>query len=204
MNSLFRIVTVVLGAATAAVATPNVKTIRDIDFKNFTYPWDGAIDAVPTTWHWMNGAPKLHIRAIDGVHHFYEPGLSNYGRKHAPLISVDSVTYGDLDGDGAEEAAVALNYSTGGTANWDYLYIYKLEHGIPKLIDRLESGSRGSGGLVHISIRDGLLVLDFADADRRVGDCCSEGFIRVRYRWQAGRFVESGPKERGDLKLQEH
>ncbi len=27
------------------------------------------------------------------------------------MISVDSVTHGDLDGDGVEEAVVALNYS---------------------------------------------------------------------------------------------
>jgi hypothetical protein len=111
------------------------------------------------------------------------------------------VTYGDIDGDGAEEAAVHLNYSTGGTANWDYLYVYKLEHGRPKLMERLESGSRVSGGLVRSAIEKEILILDFADPERSAGDCCSEGYIRVHYRWQDGRFVETGARERGDLEL---
>ena len=42
------------------------------------------------------------------------------------LVSVDAVIYGDLDSDGIEEAAVLLNCSSGGTVNWDFLYIYKL------------------------------------------------------------------------------
>lgn len=82
--------------------------------------------------------------------------------------------------------------------------MYKLDHGVPRLLGRLESGSRADGGLVKTAIRNRLLVLDFADAERRVGDCCSEGFIRVRYRWRQGHFVETGPRERGDLKLEVH
>jgi hypothetical protein len=57
-----------------------------------------------------------------------------------------------LDSDGIEEAVAALNYSTGGTQNWDYLYFY-----------RMETGSRGYGGLVRTFVQDQLLVVDFAD-----------------------------------------
>jgi hypothetical protein len=117
---------------------------------------------------------------------------------------MDGVTYGDLDGNGTEEAAVHLNYGSGGTQNWDYLYVYKSVDGRPSLIGILISGERGYGGLVRSSIENGLLVLDFADADRRVGDCCSEGYIRVHYRWRNGTFVEIGARERGDLNLHEH
>jgi hypothetical protein len=67
----------------------------------------------------------------------------------------------------------------------------------------METGSRGYDGLVKSSIRDSLLVVDFADIERRVGDCCSEGYIRVRYRWQKGRFIEEGARERGGLQLRE-
>lgn len=145
----------------------------------------------------------MRFRAVRGIHHFYHPGQGSYERERAPLISVDSVTYGDLDSDGVEEAVVALNYSGGGTANWDYLYVYKLENGQAALLARMETGSRGYGGLVKASIRDGLLIVDFADEERHVGDCCSEGYIRVRYRWQKGRFIEEGARERGDLELRE-
>ena len=178
--------------------------IRHIDFKNFWFPWDDTLAETPSgrnpLWYWIE-TPKSRIRLIKGLHHFYKPNESRLEHEHAPLISVDSATYGDLDGDGREEAAVHLNYSTGGTLNWDYLYVYRLLHGVPKLMAVLQGGSRADGGLVQITIQNGLLVLDFADPERRVGDCCSEGYIRVHYRWKDGDFVEEGPREKGDLPL---
>jgi hypothetical protein len=208
MKILARAVIVVLSLSTALTAgIPKTDEIRRLDFKNFSFPWDeemGEASSVPTISRWISPLPQEYIRAVRGTHHFYSPGQDELEREQAPLISVDSITYGDLDGDGIEEAAVHLNYSTGGTSNWDFLYIYKLGRGRPKLLGILESGSRGYGGLVRTSIAEGLLVLDFADAERRVGDCCSEGYIRVRYRWQGQGFVEEGPRERGDLPLKVH
>jgi hypothetical protein len=58
----------------------------------------------------------------------------------------------------------------------------------------------GHGGLINGYMENGLLVLDFADTQRRIADCCSGAYIRVRYRWTKGQFVEEGPRERGDLK----
>jgi hypothetical protein len=115
------------------------------------------------------------------------------------MIRVTSITYGDFDGAGVDEAAVHLNYSTGGTSNWDFLYLYRLRGNAPKLVAILQSGSRGYGGLVRVSIANGLLVLDFADAERREGDCCSNGYVRVRFRRQHGEFNEEDRRERGDL-----
>jgi hypothetical protein len=192
-----------IGAALAA-DTPKTTAIRRVDFKNFSFLWDeemGEYSLVPSISRWISPLPQKQIRAVRGIHYFYLPSQGKDEREPAPLVSVDSVTYGDLDGDGIEEAAVHLNYSTGGTQNWDFLYIYKLSQGSPRLLGVLESGSRGNGGLVRVCVTGGLLVLDFADAERRVGDCCSEGYIRVRYRWQDRSFVEGGPRERGDLPL---
>jgi len=189
-----------------AVFTTNAQestTIRHIDFNNFTYSWSDPLENVPLTWHWLTSPPDLRLKAVNGIHHFYLPGQANYAREHSPLVSADSVNYGDLDGDGVEEAVVALNYSTGGTANWDYLYVYKLEGGQPKLVARMQTGSRGYGGLVRAFVRNQLLIVDFADPERRVGDCCSEGYVRVHYRWQGGLFIEEGTQERGDLGLRE-
>jgi hypothetical protein len=202
MNTVLRFTSLVL-ATTVIVALPQRSSIRQIDFRNFVYPWDEP-DGPPSEWHWMSTSSRTHVRLVDGTHRFWEPSDSELEREMAPGLWMTSVTYGDLDGDQEEEAAVALNYSGGGTANWDYLYVYKLEHGVPRLLGRLESGSRADGGLVKTTIENGLLVLDFADAARRVGDCCSEGFIRVRYRWSQGHFVETGPREHGDLKLEVH
>jgi hypothetical protein len=96
---------------------------------------------------------------------------------------------------------VDLLYGTGGTANWHYLYVYSFDRPRPKLIAMLESGSRAYGGLVDVKIQRRLLMLDFADAAMRMGDCCSEGFVRVRYRWRQSTFIESGVRQRGKLLL---
>jgi hypothetical protein len=191
-------------ATTLTSGTPKSDDIRRIDFKNFSFPWDEGIgDSVPSDWHWISPLPQSRIRVVDGIHHFYSPGQDKYKHEHAPLIRLHSVTHGDLDGDGNEEAAVHLNYSSGGTANWDFLYVYTLSRGRPTLLGILESGSRADGGLVRVVIEKQYLVLDFADGERRVGDCCSEGYIRVHYRWRKGGFVEEGPREKGDLPLNE-
>jgi hypothetical protein len=208
MRILARAIILTLSLAAARPADiPKTTEVRRVDFKNFSFPWDeemGDASSVPSISRWISPLPQERIQVVRGIHHFYSPSQDELERERAPLISVDSITYGDLDGDGMEEAAVHLNYSTGGTQNWDFLYIYELGRGRPKLLSVLESGSRGYGGLVRTSIEAGLLVLDFADAARRVGDCCSEGYIRVRYRWRDRGFAEEGPRERGDLPLKIH
>src|SRR5579859_2855618 len=204
MKMLLRHVLVIsLFVGVITIAAVEIDRIQKIDFKNFNYAWDDPNGDVPLTWQWITGSPRSRIRTVNGIHHFYEPGQEEYERERAPLISVDSVAYGDLDADGIEEAAVALNYSTGGSANWDYLYVYKLGHGDLILLGRMETGSRAYGGLLKASIEKGLLVVEFADPDKREGDCCSKGYIRVRYRWAGKTFVEEGPRERGDVELNE-
>ena len=64
---------------------------------------------------WLYPLPRQHIRVVEGIHHFYEPSEDPLVRWHDPLVSVGAVTYGDLGSDSTEEAAVQLNYSTGGT-----------------------------------------------------------------------------------------
>ncbi len=102
--------------------------------------------------------PSVNIRVANGIHQFY-PRNRDALEGIYPLIRVNSVTHGDLEGDGAEEAAVHLNYSTGCTSNWDFLYLYRLRHNVPKLFAILQSGSRGSGGLVRVSIAQSTLCM---------------------------------------------
>jgi hypothetical protein len=197
--------TVLINVTILTLAFPQESSIRQIDFKNSSIPWDDETAAPPSDgeslWYWLDRVPEPRVRLANGLHHFYKPGQSQIEREHAPILSMDSVAYGDLDGDGTEEAAVHLNYTEGGTANWDYLYVYKIVHSQPKIMSILEGGSRAYGGLTRVAIQNGLLVLDFADPDRRVGDCCSEGYIRVHYRWSNSKFVENEPRERGNLDL---
>lgn len=201
MRGSFQAVWLFLSLLLLTATAPQQNGIRQIDFKNFTYPWDSEEYGGPTAeWRWIRLSPRTTIAVVNGQHAFTDEGDP---RDSGPLPTIffESVTYGKLFGDASEAAVARLNYSTGGTANWDYLYVYKLEHGAPKLYGWLQSGSRAHGGLIRVTIENKLLILDFNDASRSKGDCCSEGFIRVKYRWHRGAFVDVGPKERGDLKL---
>ena len=203
----FTLLLLLTATALSSVASTHTD-IRSLDFKNFSFEWDNAMKKSPSyaPWHWLTSLPQSRIHVENGSHRFYEKNQSQFERVVAPLVSVEGVVFGDVDGDGVEDAAVHLNYSTGGTLNWDYLYVYRESSSGPKLLGILKAGSRADGGLLRdrTLIQNGLLTLDFADAERRVGDCCSEGYIRVRYRWRDGAFVEEGPRERGDLDLHEH
>ena len=172
--------------------------IGEVDFKNFDYVWDLQRVAVPSTWKWLEGRPQSSVRLAGGRHDF-----SGAERLAGGYVAISSVTYGDLTGVGRDEAAVDLLFGTGGTANWHYLYVFSLANGSPTILGRLRSGSRADGGLIRVAIRQRTLILDFADPNRRIGDCCSEGYVRVRYRWQNGRFVEAGVRETGDLERPE-
>jgi hypothetical protein len=180
-----------------AISLIGATKIGDVDFKNLDYPWGAPQLEVPTSWKWLAGKPKSSVRVREGRHAF---SASDESLPDGYLM-ISSVTYGDLNGDGRDEAVVDLLCSTGGTANWHYLYVFTLMNGSPRLLGRLRSGSRADGGLLKVGIEKNTLVLDFADTDRRIADCCSEGYIRVRYRWQAGRFIEVGSRISGDLKI---
>jgi hypothetical protein len=202
MKNILRIVFAALALAAVTTNAQRVTTIRQNDFDNFRYSWSEPGENVPETWHWIASPPDSHFTTVNGIHHFYDREQDKDEGRLAPRIIVNSVTYGDVDGDGVDEALVALNYSPGGTGNWDYLYVYKLQDGRAHVIARLQAGSRGSGGLIRAFVQENLLVADFADSERLSGDCCSEGYIRVRYRWREDGFVEEGTVERGDLELQ--
>lgn len=168
-----------------------------VDFRNFEYPVLKLEErgSVPDTWRWLDALPSTRVRLVKG--RFDEP---TDGSHAGPYFMWQSTVWGDLDGDRQEEAAVLLRYGTGGTATWQYLYVYRLGGKRPEVISILESGSRAQGGLVDIAIRGQALVLRFQDADRMRGDCCSNGYIQVGYRWDGRRFVEVGKRVRGSFR----
>ena len=90
--------------------------ISEVDFKtSITFGMRLGL-AVPTAWKWLKRTPKSSVRLFGGRHDFSssEPFADGY-------LMIRSVTYGDLNGDGQDEAAVDLLYSPGGTANWHCL-----------------------------------------------------------------------------------
>ncbi|MBK7929590.1 MAG: VCBS repeat-containing protein [Bryobacterales bacterium] len=168
-----------------------------VDFRNFEYPLPNMEEKgeMPATWKWLPSVLKTRVRIRNGEFREPTPDLGP-----GPSVRWVSTVWGDLDGDGREEAAVLLRYGTGGTATWQYLYVYRLGGKRPELMSILESGSRAQGGLVDIAMRGQAMVLRFQDEERQRGDCCSNGYIEVSYRWDVGHFLEVGKRARGSLR----
>ena len=177
------------------------RNIRDIDFGDESFPFDDT-RTVPAEWRWIEVIRASQVKLEKGRHEFGEGDTR--GGVGRPALMLESIAYGDLTGDGLEDAVVNLRYSTGGTAAWNYVYVFGMEDGELKVVSVLESGSRAAGGLLRVAVDGRDVVMEFADVSKRVAECCSEGFVRVRYRLDArGEFVEAGERVRGDVKLSE-
>ena len=171
--------------------------IRQVDFKNFTYPVSG-----PTLGHdrlqWLSMSKPWHVRLVKGQDAEGSPASG------LPVFTLESVEYADVTGSGQEEAIVVLHFRTGGTQQTDYVYLYAFTAGKPKLLAYFHSGDRAHSGLYKVYGENGTLVVELLDPEKRSGECCSEGFVRTRYKWHNGRFEVFGAREFGALVIEEH
>lgn len=164
--------------------------IRKIDFANFSYP------AKPI-YH------KRGFRLTDGGYdgHRLPPAIAPWGPAPIGLVAI---AYGDVSGDGNEDALVVLNESVHGTAIPYYVYIYEMKENRVRLLWAVETGDRAEGGLRKVFAEDGKLVIELYSEGARVkeklygtseGACCPSSFTRTRYRWARNRFVRRGDSE---------
>jgi hypothetical protein len=169
-----------------ASPSPNPDSpIRSVDFENFTFPAKPIYPTGEKYFTLRNG--KYAGRLQDGAIEPY------------PVSLVESV-YGDVTGDGNEEAMLVLTENIRGTAIPYYVYVYAMERNKPKLIWSFETGDRAQGGLRQVFAENGELVVElygkdkfvggdlFAEDDSIRGACCPSVFTRSRYEWRDNRF----------------
>jgi hypothetical protein len=171
------------------------KSIRQVDFKNFTYPMSG-----PKLGHdrllWLDASAKGHVKLVNGSNGYgYEDGF------RGPGLTLQTVTFADVTGDDQEEAIVVLRWDSGGTQNTYYIYVYSFDNGKPKLLAYFHSGSRAYSGLYGVYGESGRLVVELNDPKKAEGDCCSSAFVRTRYRWADGKFKMVGKREYGAVEI---
>lgn len=166
-----------------ANTTPE-SAIRRVDFYNFDYP---ELEDKPRTLKVRNG--KRPPKRRDSV-----------GRPLDISLTVASVTYGDVTGDGDEEAIVDLSWETGGTAQVDSIYIYTMNKSRLRLLWTFDGGDRTDGGVKSVFADHGGLVIELFGKDKIIGHdlyapdgihtglCCPVVFTRTAYAWKAGRF----------------
>jgi hypothetical protein len=115
------------------------------------------------------------IRSVDFDKVTYPdfPDYTGSRAKHVTLKAGDGrpsyVNFGDITGDGAEEAMVALSIKNRGSAIPYYVYIFTMENGKPKVIWAFDTGDRADGGLRQVTAENGQLVIELFGKDRVIG-----------------------------------
>lgn len=164
--------------------------IGKYDFKNYTYP-------LPIGWQ---GAGMREVTLEKGIYQMSQEhvGASYIGTK-----------FGDVTGDGREEAIVVVRIDTGGSANPQIVYIFEWKDDKPEMIWYFRTGDRADGGIKDLRAENGELVLQLYGQDRYLvgqletmritGDveqiCCPSYFTRTRYKWDGANFKLQGKRE---------
>ncbi|MCO6510128.1 MAG: hypothetical protein J5I65_04985 [Aridibacter famidurans] len=175
---------VVLALVAAGAAYPQAD-IRSVDFNNFTYEVEFCQTEVSNKIAVSNGE-------------FYEEKEVD-GYTDRRFFSVSGFTYGDLDGDGKDEAVVISVCNTGGTGNFTEAYVFTIRGREVTRIVTLEGGDRAYGGLREVRIEDGKMIVEASDPGEMGGACCPEEVVTRTYRLKGGSLEEIGKPERREL-----
>ncbi|HEV2663461.1 MAG TPA: hypothetical protein VG324_01035 [Blastocatellia bacterium] len=155
-------------------------SIRKIDFGNFTYP------ARPS----VGGRGAFTLRNGE-----MPPERDADGHVIGMWLELLKVVYGDITGDGAEEAIVIHDWITGGSATPHVVYVYTLEKGRPKFLWGTTTGDRADGGLKSAYAEGGYLVLETYSPEGKRGDCCPVAYIKTRYQLHGNKISVVGKPE---------
>src|SRR5262245_53424758 len=172
------------------------KSIRAVDFRNFSYPETEGLH-IP---HSRKRSFKLKDGALPETR-------DKQGFVDGMGIDLSAVSYGDVTGDGKDEALQTMSIVTGGSALPDSVYIYTLKESKPRLLWAFDTGDRADGGLRRVKAENGRLLVelygngkipgkDFGAEDKtNRGACCPMFFTRARYKWTGNAFrLASKPK----------
>lgn len=160
-------------AASASAQTD----IHKVDFKNFTY-----------SAHCLGETPE-NIRVKNGE---YSKETQQDGYVDRFYFQVFSISYGDVTGDGLDEAVTLTVCNTGGTGNFSEGMVYAMKGGKPSMIARIPGGDRADGGLRAARIEDGLLVVESNAMSDQGGLCCPEFIVTTKYKVAGGKLQQSG------------
>ncbi len=139
-----------------------VSNIRQVDFKNFIYQLRGE------RVRFRNGKQV----GGDGIY------------------SLAEVHYGDLTGDGKDEAILILNTYTGGNSVGQEGYIYTMNDGRAVMLAEFEGGGNGWQPIYGVRVENGLLRVDHGEMIEGDTPCCPEHYRSWKYRWDGNRLTE--------------
>src|SRR6266404_4221098 len=172
-----------------------------------------AVSPAPTAEPTPSPTPTQAIRSIDfnNVAFPHYPEYTNRAKKYVTLKPGDGgpamLNYGDVTGDGIEEAMMMLGIESNGSAIPEIVYIFGLENGKAKVLWSFQTGDRADGGLRQVYADGGNLVVELYGRGKIIGtDLYADDGTRVqqpypyivtgtRYRWLKNHFQLIGKPE---------
>jgi hypothetical protein len=168
-------------STTAAVVA---KSIRSVDFGNFTYPWHKDLinpQNPQKSFTLRNGElPQSH---------------DNSRYKNEMGVHLVTTIYGDTTADGIEEAIVVLGIITGGSSIPHCIYIYSWRNNEPFLLWSSVTGDRADDGLRTIRIENGKVLIEIYSPVDKKADCCPKYFRRLWLTWVGNKFKQEKQEE---------
>jgi hypothetical protein len=129
--------------------TETTSRLVEFDFKNFTYP-------LPRGWQDVD---SKDVALENGERRLTEEKIG---------MSYVATKFGDVTGDGEDEAFVFLRIRTGGGATPHIVYIFELKDEEPEIIWYFRTGDRADGGLKRVYAEEGDLVVELFGQDRYI------------------------------------
>jgi hypothetical protein len=167
----------VLLLAGAQPATP-AGDLHKTDFRSFTYR--------PACADFESNEPNVPLQVAAGKFEG-KAGTDLEGT----YFEVQEVLFGDLNGDGKDEAVVRTICNTGGTGQFDEGFVYGMKDGKPSLLGRIQGGDRASGGVRCVRFEDGALKVERVGNDS--GAARGIDFVDTEtWKLQNGHLAESG------------
>lgn len=152
--------------------------IHKTDFRSFTYR--------PSCADFESSEANVPV-TVAGGSFTGKPGTDLEGT----YFEVQEVVYGDLNGDGQDEAVVRTICNTGGTGQFDEGFVFGMKDGKPALLGRIPGGDRASGGVRCVRFEDGALKVERVGNDS--GAARGIDFVDTEtWKLQANGLAESG------------
>lgn len=143
--------------------------------------------------------PAVSVREIDWRNRSYWSSGQRFVAGHAAVVdeegncvaneAIMDVTFGDVDGDGSEDALllVASDACGAGTMTWGY--VYRMRGDEPVILTEIAGGDRG-GGLQKLLVEGERVIVRRFDLGPEDNACCPSRVNIESWRWRDGALIK--------------
>ncbi|HRW09110.1 MAG TPA: META domain-containing protein [Caldilineaceae bacterium] len=129
------------------------------------------------------------VTLVDGLYEG-DPYVAGGASRPTVRYRPNSAYYGDLDGDGVDDAVVFLVESGGGSGNFVYVAAQLNQGGQP--VDAGAVMVEDRTQVRSVTIKDGQIAVEFTTAGPGDGACCPSHMVQKTYALQEGQLAEVG------------